>query len=252
MYNCIILNYHQIFDPENHGVSIDPRYSIPKETFEQHLEMFQKLNIKVISLDELINNPPEQNSVCLTFDDAFPSDYRIAFPLLQAHGYKGSFFIPVNKLSSPYQWDEYLELAHRGHTIGSHGVTHRYLTDLSTEEQKEELIASKYTIEEKLNQEVKYFAFPGGKYNYNLIQMAEEIGYKNLLTTNFGFHKNKIPFLVNRWNIKASTTQQHLQNVLTGNKTAIQFTERMNQLKQQVNSILGNELTDKLNYLNLS
>lgn len=108
-------------------------------------------------------NPPvfEKPPALFTFDDGRESNYRVAAPLLESFGTRGVFFVVpsfaeckeaqalqfyrarINPSSSgnegPDFWkpmtpDQIAELAARGHSVGSHTLTHANLKGLTDEQ----------------------------------------------------------------------------------------------------------------------
>ncbi|MEI7893517.1 MAG: polysaccharide deacetylase family protein [Myxococcales bacterium] len=77
-------------------------------------------------------------------------------------------------------WDELRESAGGVIAIGSHTHTHRVLSTLPTEVQRNELARSKYEIERHIGKEVRTVAFPTGGANAftaRTMQLAQETGY---------------------------------------------------------------------------
>lgn len=71
-------------------------------------------------------------------------------------------------------------------TIGSHTLTHPFLSQLDKNEIRVELEQSKRKLEKIVGDEIELFAYPyGGKKSYNLsiIKLLKELGYKKAFTT---------------------------------------------------------------------
>lgn len=99
--------YHRIANPVT-----DPwQLSVSRENFEQQLE-FLKYNFKIISIaeltDKLARKQVENNSVCITFDDAYTDNYLYAKPLLEKYNCPATFFIPAHYINTSrlFWWDE--------------------------------------------------------------------------------------------------------------------------------------------------
>ncbi len=73
-----------------------------------------------------------------------------------------------------------------GMQIESHGPSHRDLTTLSKEEQLNELVESKKTIEEKLGKTVRHFCYPSGRYSEASLALVKSAGYETATTTKSG------------------------------------------------------------------
>ena len=67
-----------------------------------------------------------------------------------------------------------------------HTVSHLKLHRLSLEEAKKEILNSKRTIEEKLNKKCKFFAYPYGKYNLEIIKILKENNFEGAVTLKEG------------------------------------------------------------------
>lgn len=91
-------------------------------------------------------------------------------------------------------WEEVRQMRRAGMDIGSHGHTHRVLSRLAIEEQREELTASKAILEGVLRERVVALAYPVGRrdcYTEDTRHLAREAGYE--LAFNFVRAVNRIP-----------------------------------------------------------
>ena len=81
-------------------------------------------------------------------------------------------------------WNELNECTHFGISIGSHTHNHATLTRLSEPNLKFEMEYSRNLIREKIHSsDCLSLAFPNGKYNESVAQIALNLGYKYLLST---------------------------------------------------------------------
>ena len=90
------------------------------------------------------------------------------------------------------KWSQLKELAKNNMTIGSHGLNHLSLGQLSIESANTELLISKEKIEKNLNINCEYFAFPFGNkidYNNQNLNYLTKIGYKNCFLNHGGYNK---------------------------------------------------------------
>ena len=84
-----------------------------------------------------------------------------------------------------------------GISIQSHSHTHPILTKRKKSESHKlylrrirwELEISKIILENKLGINIDYFAFPGGRYDNTIIEMARKAGYKALFNVELGIPK---------------------------------------------------------------
>lgn len=249
MNDLLILNYHSIYQSDIE-IPADKVYSVEASSFRKQMAFIRQMGWKVVTVDEIPFLTPENRlSVAITFDDANESDCQITVSILNEFGFKATFFLPADNVMDEKRMHKYLLLVEKGHCIGPHGVTHRYLTDLNPQEQINEIERSKAFIEEKTELNVDYFALPGGKYSQETIKIAKKAGLKGLLTTHFGFVDLKSPsFLLNRYTVKNRTSFEKFQKVLQQNRLTILSERSKSTLKKIVYLFLSNQLIDKINY----
>jgi peptidoglycan/xylan/chitin deacetylase (PgdA/CDA1 family) len=68
--------------------------------------------------------------------------------------------------------------AHKLIEIGSHSVTHPFLSRLGREQQAAELARSKAILEAACGGPVRYFAYPSGDYNSETLDLLAQTGYR--------------------------------------------------------------------------
>lgn len=152
-----------------------------------------KKNYEVKSLSEILDfvegkDDPPKNVVAVTFDDGYQDIYTNAYPILKKHDFPATVFIttgycgremPLTNIKlKMLSWDEVRKLAEGGIEIRAHTVTHRALTELSLKEAREEMFRSKDEVEKRIGRRVLYFAYPKGKANRELLNLAKEVGFK--------------------------------------------------------------------------
>lgn len=220
MASLLILNYHRI---TRKNESVDPRYrsfTIRESDLQDHFQLIHDLNIPVIDLSELSNLTISGLCVALTFDDGHRSDVEIALPLLKKFDFSATFFPVVHHINKEgyVSWEELHLLRKEGHTIGSHGLTHRHLSRLTNTEVHNELLASKELLEKELGSTIRLFSFPYGDYTQKSITLMLEAGYTHGFSTSFGFNKSVGEMaLLKRWNVKQTTSTNELKRVFQGN-----------------------------------
>ena len=86
-------------------------------------------------------------------------------------------------------WDEVKEMSENGIIFGSHGMNHKILTEIPSDEIEHEVKESHLAL---LNKNINYFpifCYPGGYYNKEIIKIVSKSGYKMAVTTRFGYSK---------------------------------------------------------------
>lgn len=97
--------------------------------------------------------------------------------------------------------------------FGSHSHSHLNMEFLPKEVATFELKKSKELIENKIGKKVISFAFPDGSYTPETLELAKDIGYKNLVAVDYRHNENNQDAnLLSRYTISNSTTYE--SNVL--------------------------------------
>ena len=94
----------------------------------------------------------------------------------------------------PMTWDQVRQMQADGMEIGSHGVGHRMLAKLSSEETRAEVSDSKEVLERELGRPVNVLSYPVGgtdAYNERVIAAAMAAGYR--LACNYVTGTNPLP-----------------------------------------------------------
>lgn len=178
--------YHSIGGQGN-GEAGSGLYCVPAERFRGQMEYL----VKVARAGE--------RQVAITFDDGLLDNYTNAYPILKEFGLKAYFFILVAKAGTEgyMGWEQIKELSGAGMTIGSHGMTHRILTELDGKDLEYELKDSKKILEDNLGKAIDFLSIPRGFCNKKVIDKAKGAGYKRVFTSNQkdndGFRAGRIP-----------------------------------------------------------
>lgn len=134
------------------------------------------------------------DTVALTFDDGY-DDVMEALPLITERRLAATIFIPTKFIGEQNSWDNFLlrgkrthlsheqirKLAAAGVQFGSHSHTHRDLTSLDDKTLREELEQSKRILEELTGRQVRYLAYPFGRSDSRVAEMARAVGYEYCL-----------------------------------------------------------------------
>lgn len=133
----------------------------------------------------------------LSVDDGCASDLRVA-DLARKYEIETIFYWPVEWYSlafdkgyTPLSIDEAYDIA--GHfEIGSHGLTHRYLTQIGLDEAKMEIWESKIRLMKMFDQPINSFCFPRG-YSNEVLNTFTLNHYKSYrLTKGLDSYGNKL------------------------------------------------------------
>ena len=87
-------------------------------------------------------------------------------------------------------YDQIRSLAHQGHIVGSHTLTHPNVAYIHNGEVQTELAESKRRLESQLNMQVRHFAYPcpalSPHWNGRTTETTRSVGYGSAVTTNSG------------------------------------------------------------------
>jgi peptidoglycan/xylan/chitin deacetylase (PgdA/CDA1 family) len=182
--------------------------------------------------------------VVITFDDGERNNFTQAFPVLQKFGFSAHFFVIVNRIgtSGYMNWSDLKVMIEGGMIIGSHGLTHRILTELTDEEIRKELVESKRILEENLHTKIDSFSIPRGYSSNAILDSAYTNGYKYVFVSKK--EKNVTQPCIERVAVKSDWTLERFQLALQGE---VPFSEKIQtSLKDATKAILGSEKYNKM------
>jgi peptidoglycan/xylan/chitin deacetylase (PgdA/CDA1 family) len=236
-----VLMYHKVSPGK------EEKYRINPERFASQMEYLSGKGYQTISPDDLLEfvNPvrsprpgrgrrfkrltsngvkegkvlPER-AVLITFDDGYRNNFTYAYPILKKYNFRVTIFLVTQYIGKKngwgkgdeeiLSWDEIEEMKRKGFSFGSHTRTHPNLLELSQNKILSEIRDSKRILEEKLGEQVNFFAYPYGKFNPRIVEMVKRAGYLGALSTLPG--KNGVgedSFLLRRILIRGYDTKLH-------------------------------------------
>lgn len=86
-------------------------------------------------------------------------------------------------------WEDVRYLSKKNFTMGSHGVSHRHLTECSAQEFDHEATYSKDRIGKEVGVQVEAFSFPYGRGNNLLANRLGGLGYKYVVSSGKGLNR---------------------------------------------------------------
>lgn len=105
-------------------------------------------------------------------------------------------------------WDEVREMQQGGVSFGSHGLSHEIMTEIDEDHQRSELVASRATIEERLNAACLTLAYPNGNHDDRIRRLAQEAGYSCAVAVRPGAVEGGAdPYALNRFNLHENTSR---------------------------------------------
>lgn len=203
-----ILNYHMIASIPSHK-KLKGLYT-PQKNFNRQLEELFKSGFTSTSLTQILSAiDNSQKKIVISFDDGFQSVFEHAMKTLAQFRFQAIQFLIPKFFGKTNEWDlvlgtEQLPLMDTaqirdwlaaGHEIGSHTLTHPYLTRLSKQQAREEISSSKKYLEDTFGVKIDHFCYPYGDCNEHVRGLVIEAGYSSACTIRFGVNtKTTDPF----------------------------------------------------------
>jgi len=213
-----VLAYHWVDPDPGHRLR---QWGVTPEEFEAQMTALDEGGYKVLSLDEVFQvvrgervSPPK--AVALTFDDGYRGLLDHAVPVLERFGFRAAFFLVSDRVGETnawdarhgdapralMSWDEAAGLVARGMEIGAHSRTHPFLPDLPDRALEDEVRRSKKTIEDRLGQSVRFFAYPHGLFDERCRRSVRAAGYAGACSSEPGGNGRETdPFALRRTEI---------------------------------------------------
>lgn len=228
----VILMYHRFSSMPT------SKYEVSVDDFEWQMDYIDESGYEVISLPRFVealhaHNPDlvPNHSIIITIDDGFACTRRVAWPILEEHGFPFTVCLYTNYINAggrSMSWPEVRELANDPLvTIASHSVSHPNLGSKSRAASAgyrswlwQEIAGSKTILENGLGVDVDYFCWPYGSYNSECVNVAVAAGYKGLLTITPG--KNTMdssPFALRRYGVYSGSPRSIFAKIILGKAT---------------------------------
>ncbi|VAW43542.1 polysaccharide deacetylase [hydrothermal vent metagenome] len=194
-----ILMYHYISQPPEDADVYRVDLSVPPENFRaqmQYLADNGHTPIDLYTLSRAIthNEPLPDKPVILTFDDGYIDMYVNAYPILQQFGFVGTFFIPTefidNNRIGYMNWTMIEEMAAAGQRFEPHSRTHPDLREHEADYLIWEILGPQETLAAHIGYTPRYFAYPAGRYDDNVIAMLLQLDFWGAVTTAAGHEQS--------------------------------------------------------------
>jgi len=206
-----ILTYHKL-GPRPGGVRLKGLY-LGQSLFSRQLIELRKAGFESGLLTECAGTL-QPKRIVLTFDDGYTNVLRYGLGPLAQVRYVAVQFLVADLLGKSNQWDVPLGEAQEpmmdasqveewlaaGHDIGSHTLTHPYLTRLTRQQAAEEIMASRKKLEDLFSRPIGHFCYPFGDWNEAVRDLVIEAGYKTACTTDAGVNTPSVsPYELKRF-----------------------------------------------------
>lgn len=140
------------------GLENEEENSMEEEQETTEAQYFIDEDATVVPLEESIN----ENVVLLTIDDAPANNALEMAETLKELDAGAIFFVNGHFLDTPEEEEALKQLHEMGFLIGNHTYSHPLLTEISEEEQREEIVSLNDRVEEIIGERPKFFRAPNG------------------------------------------------------------------------------------------
>ena len=190
-----ILMYHYVSELPEDSDAYRLDLTVPPDAFEAQLAYLDEAGYSPISLTDLHLHltegyPLPDKPVVLTFDDGYRDAYEVVFPKLLAYGFTGTFFVlatPAHYESEAYlTWSEMKEMSEAGLDIQAHGRDHVDLRGRSYDFLVYQILGVREAIEFHTGRTPRFFCYPSGRWDDDVIDVLDSAGYWGAVTTEWG------------------------------------------------------------------
>ena len=220
--------YHYISTPPDRIDRLRIGLSVPPETFEAQLRWLSAHNYHTITLTDLcyhlaVGAPLPENPIILTFDDGYRDQYENAFPLLKKYHFVGTFFIlagPADESSPRYlTWEMITAMSDGGMDMEVHGRDHYDMRRRSDNFLFFQIVGTRQALEAHTGKPARFFAYPAGQYDANLLRFLDKYDFWMAVTTRPGrTHTLRAPLELARVRIHGlDNLETFVEKVTTGN-----------------------------------
>jgi len=228
-----ILTYHEVMPESNYS------YCVPCDVFKQHLLLVQRYAAQETGAQ-----------VQVTFDDGEWSQYLHAFPLLSQGNIPATFFVTPGLVGSGARflgWSKLRELQDAGHSIQSHGWSHKFLTSCGQQELAYELRASKERLEDRLGRSVLALSAPGGRWDRRVVEGCAAAGYRCLYVSEpwIALPMSGIQ-VMGRFMVRRTTTLPELARILNRDRGTLWKLKMRSGIKQCLMGLMGDGVYHRL------
>ncbi|MGC2697708.1 MAG: polysaccharide deacetylase family protein [Candidatus Angelobacter sp.] len=224
----MVLAYHEVMPESNYA------YCVTCDSFAGHLK--------------LVSSLAQQNDsrAKITFDDGEELQYRYAMPLIAEQGIAATFFVNPGLVGTEAKflsWERLRELQSAGHSIQSHGWSHKFLTSCKEDELVHELGGSRELLEDKIGAAIKEISVPGGRWDQRVLTACARAGYRRVYVSEPWIAAEMCGVeVVGRFMVRRTTTLAELKKMLQRDGRALWTLKMRSQLKQGVVSLVGDGL----------
>lgn len=216
------------------------------DMLEKHFKLLKRMEFETLTFSDLVDKgvihrlEHGKRYIIITVDDGYKDNYELLLPLLKKYNFKAVVYVVTGENFN--RWDVEVQNNPEKHVslmeakqvkalhdsglveIGGHTLTHPRLSQLSRDEQQQQIEQNKFHLEQLLQTKLCSFAYPYGDHNEESKIIAKQAGYQFAVATNsgpLGLHQDK--FQIRRIAIFPKTDVFGLWRKVRGNYTFRKF-----------------------------
>jgi peptidoglycan/xylan/chitin deacetylase (PgdA/CDA1 family) len=246
--SAVFLMYHEITLPQRQVCQSEPgylRYVISLDEFKKQMSAIRELGLRGASVKEALQFSAP--CVAITVDDGCETDLLAIAPVLKEIRFGATFYVTAGFLDKPgyLSTDQLQELSGLGFEIGSHSMTHPYLSDVDEATLLHEVRDSKALLEQIIGRQVDHFSCPGGRFDGRTIFAVKAAGYRTLANSTPRANSPSTDlFSLGRFAITSGLSKMKFQKLCRGQ--ALWKIGLAMGLRDGAKRVLGNKSYDRL------
>jgi peptidoglycan/xylan/chitin deacetylase (PgdA/CDA1 family) len=226
-----ILLYHSV-TTEDGGLM--HRYTLPPATFRAHMEWIAERKFSTMTVSEYAaalrgEATLPARPLVVTFDDGYADFLEGAAPALAEYGIRGTLYVTTAAIGDRTRgtlagrpmltWSELRQVAELGVEIGGHSHDHAQLDLLAHREAVRQVTTCKRLIEDRLEVEVRSFAYPHGLYSPRVREIVRAARYASACAVkNARSHVHDDLWALGRVMFEHDDGVDHLREACEGNR----------------------------------
>jgi peptidoglycan/xylan/chitin deacetylase (PgdA/CDA1 family) len=243
----VYLMYHELELPGRPLCQNEPgyvRYIVNAADFRAQMQFLKDSGLGGTNVTAALDNP-NRPAVVITFDDGCETDLISAAPILRDFAFNATFYVTVGFLEKRGYLSraQLRQLSDLGLEIGSHSMTHAYLTDLPQEKVTLEIATSKEELEQIIGRSIQHFSCPGGRWDRRVAETARQCGYRSVTTSRIAANSvHSDPYALGRIAILRGTSFASFQQKTKGH--ALWKLRFRDSARTAAKHLLGNHVYD--------
>lgn len=187
--------YHYISEPPEDADKYRLDLSVSPDAFRVQMAYLSEQGYATIDLYDLSRAIVDKGElpdrpIIITLDDGYRDNYENAYPVLHELGMTATFFVATEFVDQGHPgymtWSMIEEMAQAGMRFEPHSKSHPDLREQEREFVIYEVLGSMETLEAYIGYTPRYFAYPSGRYDDQVIDIMAELDFWGAVTTTGG------------------------------------------------------------------